>query len=75
MSDRPESTSEGSLAARIDSQKSHPLQWKEVAKRAVVVAVAGVSIYLVFPTITEVFASWPRLFDPGPPVVHAGGGG
>ena len=61
MSDQPEPRNEGSLAARIDSQKSHPLAWKEVVKRAVVVAVAGISIYLVFPTITEVFASWPRL--------------
>jgi hypothetical protein len=61
VTDRPEPVNEGSLAARIDSQKSHPLGWKEVVKRAVVVAVAGVSIYLGFPTITEVFASWPRL--------------
>jgi uncharacterized protein (TIRG00374 family) len=61
VSDRPPPVNERSLAARIDSQKSHPLSWKEVVKRAVVVAVAGVSIYLVFPTITEVFASWPRL--------------
>ena len=75
MSDQPEPRNEGSLAARIDSQKSHPLRWKEVVKRAVVVAVAGISIYLVFPTITEVFASWPRLFNPGPPVVHPGGSG
>ena len=75
MSDRPPPVNERSLAARIDSQKSHPLRWKEVVKRAVVVAVAGVSIYLVFPTITEVLASWPRLFHPGPLVVHPGGGG
>ena len=61
MNDRPQTTDEGSLAARIDVEKSHPLGWKELVKRAVVVAVAGVSIYLVFPTITEVFASWPRL--------------
>ena len=43
----------GSLAARIDSQKAHPLAWQTVVKRAVVVAVAGISIYLVFPTITR----------------------
>ena len=49
------------LAARIESEKSHPLAWKTVAKRAVVVVIAGVSIYLVFPAITEVLASWPRL--------------
>jgi uncharacterized protein (TIRG00374 family) len=50
-----------SLTARIDSEKSQPLVWKTVAKRAATVAVAGIAIYLVFPAITEVFASWPRL--------------
>ena len=49
------------LAVRIETEKSHPLAWKTVAKRAVVVLIAGVSIYLVFPAITEVLASWPRL--------------
>ena len=32
-----------------------------MAKHAAVVALAGVTIYLVFPAITEVLASWPRL--------------
>jgi hypothetical protein len=32
-----------------------------VVKRAAVVLVAGFTIYLVFPAITEVLASWPRL--------------
>ena len=49
------------LAARIETEKSHPLAWKAVAKRAAVVVIAGVSLYLVFPAITEVLASWPRL--------------
>ena len=49
------------LAATIEGQKEHPLTWQAVVKRAAVVAVAGVTIYLVFPAITEVFASWPRL--------------
>src|SRR4029078_9481491 len=50
-----------SLTARIDREKSHPLAWKTVAKRAALVVVAGLAIYLVFPAITEVLASWPRL--------------
>jgi hypothetical protein len=50
-----------SLAARIETEKSHPLAWKAVVKRAAMVAVAGIAIYLVFPAITEVLASWPRL--------------
>jgi hypothetical protein len=32
-----------------------------VVKRAAVVALAGIITYLVFPAITEVPASWPRL--------------
>ncbi|HTT53711.1 MAG TPA: lysylphosphatidylglycerol synthase transmembrane domain-containing protein [Streptosporangiaceae bacterium] len=61
MSTPDTSTGQPSLATRIDEQTAHPLAWRQIAKRAVVVVVAGVSIYLVFPTITEVFASWPRL--------------
>src|ERR1035438_2150478 len=61
MSDHPVAPSKPSLAAKIDTEKAHPLPWKTVAKRDVVVAVAGGSIYLVFPAITEVLASWPRL--------------
>ncbi len=61
MSDQSVASGKPSLAARIDSQKSHPLAWKTVVKRAAVVAVAGICIYLVFPAITEVLASWPRL--------------
>ncbi|MFZ0190585.1 MAG: hypothetical protein WAL72_27010, partial [Streptosporangiaceae bacterium] len=61
MSDPTVTSGKPSLAVRIETEKSHPLAWKTVAKRAVVVLIAGVSIYLVFPAITEVFASWPRL--------------
>jgi uncharacterized protein (TIRG00374 family) len=38
-----------------------PMTWKAVAKRAVVVAVAGVAIYLVLPKLASVLGSWPRL--------------
>jgi len=58
----PSVTSGGpSLAVKIDSEKAHPLSWQAVVKRAAVVVVAGLAIYLVFPAITEVLASWPRL--------------
>jgi uncharacterized membrane protein YbhN (UPF0104 family) len=60
-SGKPAAPGKPSLAARIDEEKSHPLAWKTVAKRAATAVVAGVCIYLVFPAITEVFASWPRL--------------
>jgi uncharacterized membrane protein YbhN (UPF0104 family) len=61
MSDQPVTAGKPSLAVRIETEKSHPLAWKTVAKRAAVVVIAGVSLYLVFPAITEVLASWPRL--------------
>ena len=54
-------STEASLAATIEDQKEHPLAWKTVAKRAAMVVIAGLAIYLVFPAITEVLASWPRL--------------
>ena len=41
--------------------ESHPFPWKTVVKRGVVIGLAGFVIYLVFPKVTEVFASWPRL--------------
>lgn len=35
MSDGSAASDKPSLAARIDTEKSHPLAWKTVAKRAV----------------------------------------
>ena len=61
MSDQSVVPGKPSLAARIDQEKSHPLDWKTVVKRGVTVVIAGLAIYLVFPAITEVLASWPRL--------------
>ena len=61
MTDRRAPAGEPSLADQIDREKAHPLSWQDVVKRGAVVAVAGLAIYLVFPAITEVFASWPRL--------------
>src|ERR1700746_3184553 len=61
MSDQSVVPGKPSLTARIDREKSHPLAWKTVATRAALVILAGLAIYLVFPAITEVLASWPRL--------------
>ena len=44
-----------------DQESSPTLAWKTVAKHAVFVVIAGLAIYLVIPTITEVLAAWPRL--------------
>jgi uncharacterized protein (TIRG00374 family) len=48
-------------AAAIDTAQARPLTWKNVVKRAAVVAVAGVAIYLVLPKLMAVLGSWPRL--------------
>src|SRR5690349_903572 len=61
MSDQSAAPGKPSLATRIDREKSHPLAWKTVATRAAMAVMAGLAIYLVFPAITEVLASWPRL--------------
>jgi hypothetical protein len=34
---------------------------RSIAKRTVAVVVAGITIYFVFPSLTEVFSSWPKL--------------
>lgn len=61
MSDPPTSADPGSFSAKVDQQKGHPLVWKSVLKEAVPIVIAGLGIYLVFPSILEVLASWPRL--------------
>ena len=48
-------------AAAIDKAQAHPLTWKTVVKRALVVAVAGAAIYLVLPELISVLGAWPRL--------------
>jgi uncharacterized protein (TIRG00374 family) len=49
------------LATRIELDVESPLPWRSIAKKTVMVVVAGVTIYLVFPSLTEVFDSWPKL--------------
>ena len=61
MSDGLAPANKPTFVEKVDAQKGHPLAWKKVVKNGVVVGIAGVAIYLVFPSITEVLASWPRL--------------
>ncbi len=49
------------LATRIEQDVESPLPWRSIAKKTVMVVVAGITIYLVFPSLTEVFDSWPKL--------------
>ena len=49
------------LADQIERDVAAPLPWRTIAKRSVMVVVAGVTIYLVFPSLAEVFSSFPKL--------------
>src|SRR5271157_5900282 len=49
------------LATRIERDVASPPPWRSIAKKTVMVVVAGITIYLVFPSLTEVFDSWPKL--------------
>jgi hypothetical protein len=48
-------------AASIDAAQARPLTWKSVVRSALVVAVAGLAIYLVLPRLMAVLGAWPRL--------------
>ena len=50
-----------SFEAQFEEQQSTPFPWKTIAKRAVVVTIAGIAFYLVLPSVVDVFHSWPRL--------------
>ena len=48
-------------AAAIKAGQARPPSWQTVIKRVVVLAIAGVAIYLVLPSLLAVLGSWPRL--------------
>ena len=50
-----------SFAARFEKEQGLPFPWKAVVKRAIVVVIAGVALYLVAPRVIDVFHAWPRL--------------
>jgi uncharacterized protein (TIRG00374 family) len=47
----------------LEQQGERPFPWKVVARRAAVVLVAGIAIYLLVPTLLRVFSAFPRLFS------------
>ena len=49
------------LASRIEQDVESPPAWRTVLKATVAALVAGITIYLVFPTLIAVFGSWPKL--------------
>jgi hypothetical protein len=55
--DAGKSSSVAATAAAIDAAQATPVTWKGVAKRVLVVVVAGVAIYLVLPKLMAVLGS------------------
>ncbi len=49
------------LAEQIERDVESPLPWRAIAKRTVMVLVTGITIYLLFPSLVEVFSSFPKL--------------
>ena len=49
------------LATQIEQDVESPLPWRSIAKKVVVAVVAGIAIYLAFPSLVAVFGSWPKL--------------
>jgi len=49
------------LAEQIEQDVESPLPWRSIAKKTVMAVVAGVTIYLLFPSLVEVFSSYPKL--------------
>jgi uncharacterized membrane protein YbhN (UPF0104 family) len=49
------------LATRIETDVEAPLPWRSIAKKTVMVVVAGITIYLVFLSLAAVFGSFPKL--------------
>jgi hypothetical protein len=49
------------LASQIEEDVETPLPWRSIAKRSVALLVAGITIYLVFPSLAAVFSSFPKL--------------
>jgi hypothetical protein len=48
-------------ASRLEQDVASPLPWRSVAKKTVLVVVAGITLYLVFPSLAAVFGSFDKL--------------
>ncbi len=57
----PEGHGPRSFEAQFEEDRARPIRWKSVVGRSVVVAVAGVALYLVAPSVIAVLDSWPKL--------------
>ncbi len=49
------------LATQIETDVHEPLPWRSIAKKTAAAVVFGITIYFVFPSLVEVFSSFPKL--------------
>jgi uncharacterized protein (TIRG00374 family) len=57
----PEPADDAASPGNLEGEEPRLLSWKAVARRAVVIAIAGLALYLVAPKVVGVFASFPQL--------------
>jgi uncharacterized membrane protein YbhN (UPF0104 family) len=48
-------------AARMEQDLASPPPWRSIVKKTVMAVVAGITLYLVFPSLAAVFGSFPKL--------------
>jgi uncharacterized protein (TIRG00374 family) len=48
-------------AAQIEQDLASPPPWRSIVKKTVMALVAGITLYLVFPSLAAVFGSFPKL--------------
>ena len=46
---------------RLEQDVASPLPWRSLAKKTVMVVVAGITLYLLFPSLAAVFDAFPKL--------------
>ena len=61
MSLVPESSNQAASPSSQGDEEPRLLSWKAVLKRAIVIAIAGLALYLVAPKVVTVFTSFPQL--------------
>jgi uncharacterized protein (TIRG00374 family) len=49
------------FAEQVEHDVERPLPWRTIAWRGVMAVVAGITIYLLLPSLAEVFSSFPKL--------------
>ena len=61
-----DATGSRSFEAQFEEQQLRPIRWKTLVKRSVGIALTGIVLYLVAPSILAVLHAWPRLVTLNP---------